>query len=187
MPVGFGSAIEGGAVLGVSGGVGRHEGALRDHAFPIAPRCLGSAMRQSRSVAKTRQLLRHFRMEQHDAAVLDLVGRDRERIAAEGHFKPAHGHVVPDVAFRPRLLRSEADKVSRPECGGLRAHSALSVCLDEQRRIMDSLHGLRTYLFDARVSALGSRPRYGRGLSSPASERREDQVHALHVRCALAA
>ena len=34
-----------------------------------------------------------------DPAIFDLVVRDCDRTVANGHFKPAHGRIVPDVAF----------------------------------------------------------------------------------------
>ncbi len=83
----------------VSGGVGGHERALRDHSFPVASQRFKNAMRQSRSVPQAGRLLWHLRVEQDDAAVFDLVVRDRERTVAQGHFKPAHRWIVSDVAF----------------------------------------------------------------------------------------
>ncbi|MBZ9856381.1 hypothetical protein LB566_21460 [Mesorhizobium sp. CA13] len=56
-------------------------------------------MRQSRSVPLAGPLVRHVRVEQGDAAVFDLVVRDRERTVTQRHFNPAHDWTVPDVAF----------------------------------------------------------------------------------------
>jgi hypothetical protein len=66
-------------------------------------------MRPSRSVSLAGQLLRHLRVEQDDPAVFDLVVGDCERSVAQGHFKPAHGRIVSDVAFHllpPSLIRA---------------------------------------------------------------------------------
>jgi hypothetical protein len=116
----------------VSGGVGGHERALRDHSFPIASQRFENAMRQSRSVSQAGQLLRHLRMEEDDAAVFDLVVRDCERIVAQGHFKPV-------MAGLPRmslsifcLPHSSADTVSRPMSDGLPRQAERAVCLDER-------------------------------------------------------
>lgn len=87
-------SIEERAVLEVSGGVGRHEGALRDHPFSIASQRFENAMCQPRSVpwpdsscvasvwSRTRRLL----------------VADCERAVAEGHFKPVHCRIVQDTA-----------------------------------------------------------------------------------------
>jgi hypothetical protein len=63
------------------------------------------------------QLLRHLRLEHDDPAVLDLVGGNCERAVAEAHFKPAHGRIVPDVAFHHLLAHSSAPETSRPAGG----------------------------------------------------------------------
>ena len=52
----------------MSGGVGRHERALRDHSFPVASQHFENAMRQPQSVPMAGQLLRHLRVEQGEAA-----------------------------------------------------------------------------------------------------------------------
>jgi hypothetical protein len=44
--------------------------------------------------------LRHLRMEQDNPSAFDLLVGDCERAVAEGHFKPAHGRIVPDIAFQ---------------------------------------------------------------------------------------
>ena len=49
-PVRRRSAVEECAVLGVPGGVGGHEGALRDYSFLVASQRFENAMRQPRSV-----------------------------------------------------------------------------------------------------------------------------------------
>jgi hypothetical protein len=67
-PVRLRSAVEERAVLEVSSGVGRHEGALRDHPFSIASQRFENAMRQPRSVPLAGQLLRNLRVEQGEAA-----------------------------------------------------------------------------------------------------------------------
>jgi hypothetical protein len=46
------------------------------------------------------RLLRHLRMEQDNPSAFDLLVGDCERAVAEGHFKPAHGRIVPDIAFQ---------------------------------------------------------------------------------------
>jgi hypothetical protein len=69
------------AVLGVSGGVGRHEGALRDHPFSIASQRFENAMRQPRSVPLAGQLLRHLRVEQGEAAFSRRLRARRRRMA----------------------------------------------------------------------------------------------------------
>jgi hypothetical protein len=150
------SAIEERAVLGVSGGVGRHEKALRDHPFSIASQCFENAMRQPRSVSLAGQLLRHLRVEQDDAAVFDLVLRDCERTVAEGHFKPAHGWIVPDAVATCCLPRSSADKVSRPVIDGLPRQAELAVSPDERRRIVESRRDRRTYSSAAAAWARGT-------------------------------
>jgi hypothetical protein len=120
------SAVEERAVLGVSGGVGGHERALRDHSFTIASQRFEDAMRQSRSVSQAGQLLRHLRVEQDDPAVLDLVVGDCERTVPQGHFKPAHGWIVPDVALHFCLPHSSAPDPGRPDCEGLPVTAASS-------------------------------------------------------------
>lgn len=67
-------------------------------------------MRQPRSIPQAGRLLRHLRMEQDNPSVFDLLVGDCERAVAEGHFKPAHGRIVPDVAFHllpPSLIRAQ--------------------------------------------------------------------------------
>jgi hypothetical protein len=58
--------------------------------------------RRPRSIRQAGRLMLHFRMEQDNPSVFDLylVG-DSERTVAEGHFKPAHGRIVPAYAFHP--------------------------------------------------------------------------------------
>ena len=80
-PVRLQSAIEERAVLGVSGGVGGHERALRDHSFPIESQRFENAMRRPRSVPLAGQLLRHLRVEQGDAAFSSRL-RARRRLRA---------------------------------------------------------------------------------------------------------
>ena len=130
-PVRLRSAIEERALLGVSGGVGRHEGALRDHPFSIASQRFENAMRQPRSVPLAGQLLRHLRVEQGDAAFSTRLRARRRR-----------------RAFQAGSL------LDCPRCGrGKRG----AVCLDERRRIVDSRPDPRTYLFGVspRHSRLG--------------------------------
>jgi hypothetical protein len=87
--VGLRSAIEGRAVLGPSG-VGRLEGALRDHHFPIASQRFENAMRQPRSVPRPD---RSCCASVWSKATRLLVG-DYEPAVAEGHFKPAHCWII---------------------------------------------------------------------------------------------
>src|SRR5690242_11030980 len=147
IPRGPRSAIEEYAVLGVPGRVGRHEGALRDHSFSVASQGFEDAMRQPRSVPQAGQLLRHLRMEQDDPAVFDLVVRDCDRTVAKGHFKPAHGRIVPDVAFHllsPSL--SQPTKLGRTRL----TWTAPTGCLHQWARVA---HGrTRMTVFPARRS-----------------------------------
>jgi len=92
-PVRLRSAIEGRAVLGVSGGAGRHEGAFRDHPFfhrvaTLRKRHAPAAIRWPDGSWGTSVWSRARRL---------LVG-DCEHAVAEGHFKPAHCWIVPDTA-----------------------------------------------------------------------------------------
>ena len=62
----------------MSGRVGRHERALRDHSFPVASQRFENAMRQPRSIPQAGQLLRHLRMEQDNTSVFDLFIGDSD-------------------------------------------------------------------------------------------------------------
>ena len=66
----------------MSGRVGRHERALRDHSFPVASQRFENAMRQPRSIPQAGRLLRHLRMEQDNPSVFDLLVGDCERAVA---------------------------------------------------------------------------------------------------------
>jgi hypothetical protein len=80
-PVRLQLAIEERAVLEVSGGVGRHEGALRDQPSSIASQRFENAMCQPRSVPLAGQLLRHLRVEQGEAAFSRRLRARRRRMA----------------------------------------------------------------------------------------------------------
>jgi hypothetical protein len=109
------------AVLEVSSGVGRQEGALRDHPFFPSRRNASKTPCASRDpVPLAGQLLRHLRVEQ---ARRLLVG-NCERAVAGWYFKPAHCWIVPDTAA---------------------SSGASRVGLDERRRIVDSPCDPRTY------------------------------------------
>jgi hypothetical protein len=105
------SAIKERTVLGVSGGVGRHEGALRDHPFSIASQRFENAMRQPRSVPLAGQLLRPLRVEQGDAAFSRrLRARRRRRAFQAGSL----------LDYRPRAS-------GLPKNDGTNQHGARSI------------------------------------------------------------
>lgn len=87
-PVRLRSAIEELAVLEVSGGVGRHEGALRDHPFSIASQRFENAVCQPRSVPLAGQLLRHLRAKQGEAAFSRRLRARRRRRAFQAGSLP---------------------------------------------------------------------------------------------------
>jgi hypothetical protein len=82
-PVRLQLAIEERAVLEVSGGVGRHERALRVQPFSIASQRFENAMCQPRSVPSAGQLLRHLRVEQGEAAFSWRLRARRRRMALQ--------------------------------------------------------------------------------------------------------
>jgi hypothetical protein len=123
----------------VSGRVGRHERPLRDQAFPVASQGFENAMRQPRSIPQAGRLLRHLRMEQDNPSVFDLLVGDCERAVAEGHFRPAHGRIVPGCRFPPSAsLPHPCPNLAGPSaivCRPQPRQAERAVCPDERRRL----------------------------------------------------
>ena len=99
-PVRLRSAIEELAVLEVSGGVGRHEGALRDHPFSIASQRFENAVCQPRSVPLAGQLLRHLRAKQGEAAFSRRLRARRRRKGFSSRFIAGLSRIPPRQAGR---------------------------------------------------------------------------------------
>jgi len=111
--VGLRSAIEERAVLGVPDGVGRHEGALRDHSFPVVSPTRSS--RYGQAAAEFRGLVERVAETARVETASSARSLGRHTSLPAGTPRPASvsRHVPTPRAQRGRLLTRPRSRTSR--------------------------------------------------------------------------